>query len=193
MRRSFFGACPFSVLRLQELSQQEKGRKRLSVPPSPGRHRQTTPDDGKVSDIIIIMQHHYNTHTVLCKSIYPLGMFCFVAPTTSGAGRGEGQSRVRVQHPGSLVDKAVLQSSDPAPQALQSPSWWQQEPFRNIWFGILTIHHISFLSWSNRVLWIRLHATLHLWYRMVKRVSWCFLKLSFFHDCFPMKLIEKQY
>ncbi|XP_029688466.1 1-phosphatidylinositol 3-phosphate 5-kinase isoform X7 [Takifugu rubripes] len=33
--------------RLQELFQQEKGRKRLSVPPSPGRHRQTAPDDGK--------------------------------------------------------------------------------------------------------------------------------------------------
>ncbi|KAK1902843.1 1-phosphatidylinositol 3-phosphate 5-kinase [Dissostichus eleginoides] len=28
--------------RLQDLFQQEKGRKRLSVPPSPGRHRQTT-------------------------------------------------------------------------------------------------------------------------------------------------------
>ena len=27
--------------RLQDLFQQEKGRKRLSVPPSPGRHRQT--------------------------------------------------------------------------------------------------------------------------------------------------------
>ncbi|XP_062288288.1 1-phosphatidylinositol 3-phosphate 5-kinase isoform X3 [Scomber scombrus] len=30
--------------RLQDLFQQEKGRKRLSVPPSPGRHRQTTTD-----------------------------------------------------------------------------------------------------------------------------------------------------
>uniref|UniRef100_A0A8C8K4M6 1-phosphatidylinositol 3-phosphate 5-kinase n=1 Tax=Oncorhynchus tshawytscha TaxID=74940 RepID=A0A8C8K4M6_ONCTS len=34
--------------RLQDLFQQEKGRKRLSVPASPGRHRQT--DDSKVSD-----------------------------------------------------------------------------------------------------------------------------------------------
>nr|XP_023661863.1 1-phosphatidylinositol 3-phosphate 5-kinase isoform X1 [Paramormyrops kingsleyae] len=33
--------------RLQDLFQQEKGRKRLSVPPSPGRHRQT--DDSKTS------------------------------------------------------------------------------------------------------------------------------------------------
>ncbi|XP_028446871.1 1-phosphatidylinositol 3-phosphate 5-kinase isoform X6 [Perca flavescens] len=33
--------------RLQDLFQQEKGRKRLSVPPSPGRHRQTTTDDSK--------------------------------------------------------------------------------------------------------------------------------------------------
>ncbi|XP_034741698.1 1-phosphatidylinositol 3-phosphate 5-kinase isoform X4 [Etheostoma cragini] len=33
--------------RLQDLFQQEKGRKRLSVPPSPGRHRQTTADDSK--------------------------------------------------------------------------------------------------------------------------------------------------
>nr|XP_020475676.1 1-phosphatidylinositol 3-phosphate 5-kinase isoform X3 [Monopterus albus] len=33
--------------RLQDLFQQEKGRKRLSVPPSPGRHRQTTTDDTK--------------------------------------------------------------------------------------------------------------------------------------------------
>ncbi|KAK7913748.1 hypothetical protein WMY93_013959 [Mugilogobius chulae] len=33
--------------RLQDLFQQEKGRKRLSVPPSPGRHRQTTADDNK--------------------------------------------------------------------------------------------------------------------------------------------------
>ncbi|KAL6100480.1 pikfyve [Pungitius sinensis] len=33
--------------RLQELFQQEKGRKRLSVPPSPGRHRQTPADDSK--------------------------------------------------------------------------------------------------------------------------------------------------
>nr|XP_040056958.1 1-phosphatidylinositol 3-phosphate 5-kinase isoform X1 [Gasterosteus aculeatus aculeatus] len=33
--------------RLQELFQQEKGRKRLSVPPSPGRHRQTAADDSK--------------------------------------------------------------------------------------------------------------------------------------------------
>ncbi|XP_061735592.1 LOW QUALITY PROTEIN: 1-phosphatidylinositol 3-phosphate 5-kinase [Nerophis ophidion] len=33
--------------RLQDLFQQEKGRKRLSVPPSPGRHRQTASDDTK--------------------------------------------------------------------------------------------------------------------------------------------------
>ncbi|XP_030285069.1 1-phosphatidylinositol 3-phosphate 5-kinase isoform X5 [Sparus aurata] len=33
--------------RLQDLFQQEKGRKRLSVPPSPGRHRQTASDDNK--------------------------------------------------------------------------------------------------------------------------------------------------
>ncbi|XP_063743403.1 1-phosphatidylinositol 3-phosphate 5-kinase isoform X2 [Eleginops maclovinus] len=33
--------------RLQDLFQQEKGRKRLSVPPSPGRHRQTTTDESK--------------------------------------------------------------------------------------------------------------------------------------------------
>ncbi|XP_068185209.1 1-phosphatidylinositol 3-phosphate 5-kinase isoform X2 [Antennarius striatus] len=33
--------------RLQDLFQQEKGRKRLSVPPSPGRHRQTNADDSK--------------------------------------------------------------------------------------------------------------------------------------------------
>ncbi|KAM8855783.1 1-phosphatidylinositol 3-phosphate 5-kinase isoform 3-T3 [Spinachia spinachia] len=33
--------------RLQELFQQEKGRKRLSVPPSPGRHRQTAAEDSK--------------------------------------------------------------------------------------------------------------------------------------------------
>ncbi|CAL9690735.1 unnamed protein product [Knipowitschia caucasica] len=31
--------------RLQDLFQQEKGRKRLSVPPSPGRHRQNTSED----------------------------------------------------------------------------------------------------------------------------------------------------
>ncbi|KAJ3592606.1 hypothetical protein NHX12_007733 [Muraenolepis orangiensis] len=35
--------------RLQDLFQQEKGRKRLSVPPSPGRHRQTNADDSKTS------------------------------------------------------------------------------------------------------------------------------------------------
>lgn len=54
--RVAFGVCcasPLSALRLQELFQLEKGRKRLSVPPSPGRHRQTT-DDGKVSNIIIV-------------------------------------------------------------------------------------------------------------------------------------------
>ncbi|XP_034416908.1 1-phosphatidylinositol 3-phosphate 5-kinase isoform X8 [Cyclopterus lumpus] len=33
--------------RLQDLFQQEKGRKRLSVPPSPGRHRQTAADESK--------------------------------------------------------------------------------------------------------------------------------------------------
>uniref|UniRef100_A0A3Q3GFN5 1-phosphatidylinositol 3-phosphate 5-kinase n=1 Tax=Labrus bergylta TaxID=56723 RepID=A0A3Q3GFN5_9LABR len=33
--------------RLQDLFQQEKGRKRLSVPPSPGRHRQTNADESK--------------------------------------------------------------------------------------------------------------------------------------------------
>uniref|UniRef100_A0A8C5CS57 1-phosphatidylinositol-3-phosphate 5-kinase n=1 Tax=Gadus morhua TaxID=8049 RepID=A0A8C5CS57_GADMO len=33
--------------RLQDLFQQEKGRKRLSVPPSPGRHRQTNAEDNK--------------------------------------------------------------------------------------------------------------------------------------------------
>ena len=39
--------CVVSLcFRLQDLFQQEKGRKRLSVPPSPGRHRQT--DDSKV-------------------------------------------------------------------------------------------------------------------------------------------------
>ena len=41
-----FVSVPF---RLQDLFQQEKGRKRLSVPPSPGRHRQTATDDSKVS------------------------------------------------------------------------------------------------------------------------------------------------
>ncbi|XP_035378715.1 1-phosphatidylinositol 3-phosphate 5-kinase isoform X3 [Electrophorus electricus] len=35
--------------KLQDLFQLEKGRKRLSVPPSPGRHRQTTADDSKTS------------------------------------------------------------------------------------------------------------------------------------------------
>uniref|UniRef100_A0A3Q2V6B0 1-phosphatidylinositol 3-phosphate 5-kinase n=1 Tax=Haplochromis burtoni TaxID=8153 RepID=A0A3Q2V6B0_HAPBU len=33
--------------RLQDLFQQEKGKKRLSVPPSPGRHRPNTTDDSK--------------------------------------------------------------------------------------------------------------------------------------------------
>ncbi|XP_034021114.1 1-phosphatidylinositol 3-phosphate 5-kinase, partial [Thalassophryne amazonica] len=33
--------------RLQDLFQQEKGKKRLSVPPSPGRHRQATAEDSK--------------------------------------------------------------------------------------------------------------------------------------------------
>uniref|UniRef100_A0A673BH90 1-phosphatidylinositol 3-phosphate 5-kinase n=1 Tax=Sphaeramia orbicularis TaxID=375764 RepID=A0A673BH90_9TELE len=37
--------------RLQDLFQQEKGRKRLSVPPSPGRHRQTATDESKVRKI----------------------------------------------------------------------------------------------------------------------------------------------
>uniref|UniRef100_A0A8B9JA82 1-phosphatidylinositol 3-phosphate 5-kinase n=1 Tax=Astyanax mexicanus TaxID=7994 RepID=A0A8B9JA82_ASTMX len=38
--------------RLQDLFQLEKGRKRMSVPPSPGRpHRQTISDDSKVSNI----------------------------------------------------------------------------------------------------------------------------------------------
>ncbi|XP_051564156.1 1-phosphatidylinositol 3-phosphate 5-kinase-like isoform X2 [Myxocyprinus asiaticus] len=36
-------------IRLQDLFQQEKGRKRLSVPPSPGRHRQATADESKTS------------------------------------------------------------------------------------------------------------------------------------------------
>ncbi|RXN28954.1 1-phosphatidylinositol 3-phosphate 5-kinase isoform X1 [Labeo rohita] len=35
--------------RLQDLFQLEKGRKRLSVPPSPGRHRQATSDESKTS------------------------------------------------------------------------------------------------------------------------------------------------
>ncbi|XP_067371389.1 1-phosphatidylinositol 3-phosphate 5-kinase isoform X4 [Channa argus] len=35
--------------RLQDLFQQEKGRKRLSVPPSPGRHRQTNTEDSKTT------------------------------------------------------------------------------------------------------------------------------------------------
>uniref|UniRef100_A0A8C2KMW5 1-phosphatidylinositol 3-phosphate 5-kinase n=1 Tax=Cyprinus carpio TaxID=7962 RepID=A0A8C2KMW5_CYPCA len=35
--------------RLQDLFQQEKGRKRQSVPPSPGRHRQATLDESKTS------------------------------------------------------------------------------------------------------------------------------------------------
>ncbi|XP_056611388.1 1-phosphatidylinositol 3-phosphate 5-kinase isoform X3 [Triplophysa dalaica] len=35
--------------RLQDLFQQEKGRKRMSVPPSPGRHRQATLDESKTS------------------------------------------------------------------------------------------------------------------------------------------------
>ncbi|XP_026127648.1 1-phosphatidylinositol 3-phosphate 5-kinase-like isoform X1 [Carassius auratus] len=35
--------------RLQDLFQQEKGRKRLSVPPSPGRHRQAPSDETKTS------------------------------------------------------------------------------------------------------------------------------------------------
>nr|XP_046260042.1 1-phosphatidylinositol 3-phosphate 5-kinase isoform X2 [Scatophagus argus] len=36
--------------RLQDLFQQEKGRKRLSVPPSPGRHRQTADDNKSALD-----------------------------------------------------------------------------------------------------------------------------------------------
>uniref|UniRef100_A0A8C2ZPV1 1-phosphatidylinositol 3-phosphate 5-kinase n=1 Tax=Cyclopterus lumpus TaxID=8103 RepID=A0A8C2ZPV1_CYCLU len=38
--------------RLQDLFQQEKGRKRLSVPPSPGRHRQTAADESKVGHVL---------------------------------------------------------------------------------------------------------------------------------------------
>lgn len=43
-----FSVSPSLPHRLQDLFQQEKGRKRLSVPPSPGRHRQTAADDSKV-------------------------------------------------------------------------------------------------------------------------------------------------
>lgn len=57
-------------------------------------------------------------------SIYPLGIF-FLLPSqhVGQEGEGEGESRARVQHPGSLVDKGVLHPADPAPQALHSPSW----------------------------------------------------------------------
>ena len=47
LRWWYIMCCVVSLcFRLQDLFQQEKGRKRLSVPPSPGRHRQT--DDSKV-------------------------------------------------------------------------------------------------------------------------------------------------
>uniref|UniRef100_A0A8C1KBW0 1-phosphatidylinositol 3-phosphate 5-kinase n=1 Tax=Cyprinus carpio TaxID=7962 RepID=A0A8C1KBW0_CYPCA len=44
--------------RLQDLFQQEKGRKRLSVPPSPGRHRQATSDESKT---FLTEDRHLNT------------------------------------------------------------------------------------------------------------------------------------
>uniref|UniRef100_A0A8C2JHD7 1-phosphatidylinositol 3-phosphate 5-kinase n=1 Tax=Cyprinus carpio TaxID=7962 RepID=A0A8C2JHD7_CYPCA len=44
--------------RLQDLFQQEKGRKRLSVPPSPGRHRQATSDESKM---FLTEDRHLNT------------------------------------------------------------------------------------------------------------------------------------
>uniref|UniRef100_A0A671SYU1 1-phosphatidylinositol 3-phosphate 5-kinase n=1 Tax=Sinocyclocheilus anshuiensis TaxID=1608454 RepID=A0A671SYU1_9TELE len=49
--------------RLQDLFQQEKGRKRLSVPPSPGRHRQATLDESKVIDSqpFLTEDRHLNT------------------------------------------------------------------------------------------------------------------------------------
>lgn len=48
-----------------------------------------------------------------------------------------------------------------------------------VWHHII-IYNIWFLSLFNRTLWSHPHVTLHLWYRMVKRVS-CFLNLPYFN------------
>lgn len=93
MRISFYGARLLSVLRLQELFQQEKGRKRLSVPPSPGRHRQTTPDDGKVGNIILIM-HTITTHIqFLAKVFTPLAFFVLLPSNVGQEGEGAEQGK----------------------------------------------------------------------------------------------------
>lgn len=51
---------------------------------------------------------------------------------------------------------------------------------RLVWHHMI-IYNIWFLSLFNRTLWSRPHVTHHLWYRMVKRVSRCFLNLSYFN------------
>uniref|UniRef100_A0AAR2K689 1-phosphatidylinositol 3-phosphate 5-kinase n=1 Tax=Pygocentrus nattereri TaxID=42514 RepID=A0AAR2K689_PYGNA len=58
--------------KLQDLFQLEKGRKRLSVPPSPGRHRQTTNDDSKVS-----------SHSLVC--LMPEDRHLTTMPSGSGS------------------------------------------------------------------------------------------------------------
>uniref|UniRef100_A0A3Q3LXD3 1-phosphatidylinositol 3-phosphate 5-kinase n=1 Tax=Mastacembelus armatus TaxID=205130 RepID=A0A3Q3LXD3_9TELE len=63
-------------IRLQDLFQQEKGRKRLSVPPSPGRHRQTTTDDSKVTSLSVLNRDFSSLSSPLCVSSLQLHGLC---------------------------------------------------------------------------------------------------------------------
>lgn len=67
-------------VRLQDLFQLEKGRKRLSVPPSPGRHRQATNDDSKVNMlrmqlIRMFLGTKMNVFGFICLFFFTMGYY----------------------------------------------------------------------------------------------------------------------
>ncbi|XP_076602261.1 1-phosphatidylinositol 3-phosphate 5-kinase isoform X1 [Chaetodon auriga] len=107
--------------RLQDLFQQEKGRKRLSVPPSPGRHRQTTADDSKSAldssprNPSPVVQNgekedrHLNTLPSTCSSMLPSPLEAGAEPITPGPSCTEQDS---LSIPEDVFDGHLLGSTD---------------------------------------------------------------------------------
>ncbi|XP_041857069.1 1-phosphatidylinositol 3-phosphate 5-kinase isoform X3 [Melanotaenia boesemani] len=107
--------------RLQDLFQQEKGRKRLSVPPSPGRHRPPTTEDSKSTldssprNLSPVVQNgekedrHLNTLPSTTSSLLPSPGDPGAEPPTSGPTITEQDS---LSIPEDVFDGHLLGSTD---------------------------------------------------------------------------------
>uniref|UniRef100_A0A3Q1GCU1 1-phosphatidylinositol 3-phosphate 5-kinase n=1 Tax=Acanthochromis polyacanthus TaxID=80966 RepID=A0A3Q1GCU1_9TELE len=100
--------------RLQDLFQQEKGRKRLSVPPSPGRHRPPAADDSNrlpVSNFLFPVPEDRLLSTLpsITSSLLPSPGDAAAEPTTPGPSFSEQDS---VSLPEDVFDGHLLGSTD---------------------------------------------------------------------------------